>query len=94
MAKNFVLPSLGLSLVAALGLASCDSAQIDLPVDPLLLPQQERGPDYGLDHDEILDNVGDIFKDGRQLTQAEGEAALLRQAALRHLRPHPSRAAA
>lgn len=73
MAKNFVLPSLGLSLVAALGLASCESAQIDLPVDPLLLPQQERGPDYGLDHDDILDNVGDIFKDGRQLTPAEGE---------------------
>jgi len=73
MAKNFLLPSLGLSLAATLALASCDSAQIQLPVDPQLLTQQERGPDYGLDHDDILDNVGDIFKDGRQLTAAEGE---------------------
>lgn len=73
MAKNFLLPSLGLSLAATLGLVSCDSAEIRLPVDPQLLAQQDRGPDYGLDHDEILDNVGDIFKDGRQLTPAEGE---------------------
>ena len=73
MAKNFLLPSMGLGLAATLALASCDSAQIDLPVDPQLLTQQERGPDYGLDHDDILDNVGDIFKDGRQLTAAEGE---------------------
>lgn len=73
MAKNVLFPCLGLSLAATLGLVSCDSAQIELPVDPQLLTQQERGPDYGLDHDDILDNVGDIFKDGRQLTAAEGE---------------------
>lgn len=74
MAKKFLFPRLSVSLVAALGLAaSCDNPHLDLPVDPQLLPQQERGPDYGLDHDDILDNVGDIFKDGRQVTQAEGE---------------------
>lgn len=73
MAKNVLFPCLGLSLAATLGLVSCDSPQIELPVDPQLLTQQERGPDYGLDHDDILDNVGDIFKDGRQLTAAEGE---------------------
>jgi hypothetical protein len=65
--------ALGLSLSLALSMASCDQPMLDLPGDPLEQSQQARGPDYGFDHDGIIDNIGDIFKDGRQVPPAEGE---------------------
>lgn len=73
--KTF-LSSLGMSGALALAMsmtASCEQPMIELPGDPLSQAQQQRGPDYGFDHDDILDNVGDVFKDGRQVPPAEGE---------------------
>lgn len=65
----------GLAAACALGLVSCGSPMLELPVfdDPQLKTQQPTGPAYGIDHDDILDNVGDVFKDGRQVPPAEGE---------------------
>lgn len=64
----------GLAVACSLGFA-CDPPEIKLAEygDPQLLPQQPKGPEYGIDHDDILDNVGDVFKDGRQVPPAEGE---------------------
>jgi len=70
--KTFLL-SLGLGSALSLGLASCEQPMIELPGDPLSESQQARGPDYGFDHDDILGNVGDVFKDGRQVPPADGE---------------------
>lgn len=61
----------GLSLAGALGLAFCSNEAP--PVDPLQTNMQQQGPDYGLNHDDILNNVGNIFTDGRQVSPAEGE---------------------
>ena len=64
---------------AALGLAlaiiapSCDNPKLELPGDPLLESQQERGPGYGINHDGVIDDIGDVFKDGRQVSPAVGE---------------------
>lgn len=70
----------GHCLGAALGLAlsltslpSCEQPMLDLPGDPLEGSQQERGPEYGIDHDGIIGDIGDVFKDGRQVPPAEGE---------------------
>ena len=66
----------GLSLVGALGLAFCsnDPNMTPTTTDPTqTTTQQEQGPDYGLNHDDILNNVGDIFTDGRQVAPAVGE---------------------
>lgn len=65
----------GIAVACALGFSSCGSPMLDslLNVDPQLQPQQPSGPAYGIDHDDILDNVGDVFKDGRQVPPAEGE---------------------
>lgn len=73
--KTLLSPGLGLGLALAFGLVgtSCDQPMIGLPGDPLSEAQQERGPDYGFDHDDIIDNVGDVFKDGRQVPPAVGE---------------------
>jgi hypothetical protein len=40
---------------------------------PTTATQEEQGPDYGLNHDDILNDIGDIFTDGRQVPPAEGE---------------------
>jgi hypothetical protein len=61
-----------LGLAGFLG-ASCDGQQLDLPGDPLLGTQQERGPSYGIDHDGVLDNLGDVLQDGRQVSPSDGE---------------------
>jgi len=61
----------GLSLVGALGLAFCSNQMPS--TDPLQSPTQEQGPDYGLNHDDILNNIGNIFTDGRQVPPAEGQ---------------------
>ena len=61
----------GLSLVGALGLAFCSNQMPS--TDPLQAPTQEQGPDYGLNHDDILNNIGNIFTDGRQVPPAEGQ---------------------
>lgn len=58
----------GLGLVAALGLAFC-STDGTTPVDPTTVV----GPDYGVSHDDIIGNIGDVFKDGRQVPPAEGQ---------------------
>lgn len=42
----------------------------DTPVDPTTIP---KGPDFALNHDDIIGDIGDIFKDGRQVSPAEGE---------------------
>lgn len=64
----------GLGLAAALGLAFCSNqAETPTPTDPLQTAQQEAGPDYGLNHDDILNNIGNIFTDGRQVSPAVGE---------------------
>jgi len=58
----------GLGLVAALGLGFCSndtSEQTD--------PTTEAGPEYGLNHDDIIGNIGDVYKDGRQVPPAEGQ---------------------
>jgi hypothetical protein len=70
---QYLLLSLGLS--AALGLGACDNSQpaTPTPVDPMPAPVVPPGPDYAFDHDNILGNVGDIFRDGRQVSPAEGE---------------------
>ena len=67
----------GLSLVGALGLAFCsnnDATMDPTNTDPTTqATQSEKGPDYGLNHDDILNNIGDIFTDGRQVPPAVGE---------------------
>ena len=65
----------GLSLVGALGLAFCSNNAMDptMPNPNQTATQQEKGPDYGLNHDDILNNIGDIFTDGRQVPPAVGE---------------------
>jgi len=63
----------GLSLVGALGLAFCNNSDMSTPGNTEQTPQQEQGPDYGLNHDDILNNIGDIFTDGRQVPPAEGQ---------------------
>jgi hypothetical protein len=68
-----LLLSLGLGSALTLGFTSCEQPMIELPGDPLSESQQARGPDYGIDHDDILGNVGDVFKDGRQVPPAIGE---------------------
>lgn len=77
MKKTFVSGlRLGLALSLPLTLAplsSCEQPMLDLPGDPLADSQQERGPDYGIDHDGIIGDIGDVFKDGRQVPPAEGE---------------------
>lgn len=70
--KTFLL-SLGLGSALSLGLTSCEQPMIEPPGDPLTEAQQARGPDYGINHDDILGNVGDVFKDGRQVPPAIGE---------------------
>lgn len=68
---------LGLAVALGFGLSSC----IGTPADGNTDPQQQNpnnqqgtiGDDYGIDHDTALDNIGDVFKDGRQLAPAEGE---------------------
>jgi len=55
-----------------LGLAFCNNNS-SMTTDPNQAPQQEQGPDYGLNHDDILNNIGNIFTDGRQVPPAEGE---------------------
>jgi len=62
----------GLSLAGALGLAFCSNDPMTT-MDVNQAPQQEQGPDYGLNHDDILNNIGDIFTDGRQVPPAVGE---------------------
>jgi len=62
---------LGLSLAGTLGLAFCNNSP--MTTDPTLAPTQEQGPDYGLNHDDILNNIGNIFTDGRQVPPAEGQ---------------------
>jgi hypothetical protein len=64
----------GLGLAAALGLAFCSNqAETPTPTDPQQGTQQEQGPDYGINHDDILNNIGNIFTDGRQVSPAVGE---------------------
>ena len=63
----------GLSLVGALGLAFCSTPESMNTTDPTQAPQQQQGPDYGLNHDDILNNIGDIFTDGRQVSPAVGQ---------------------
>jgi hypothetical protein len=64
----------GLSLVGALGLAFCNNSMDPTNMDPgNQMPQQVIGPDYGLNHDDILNNIGDIFTDGRQVPPALGQ---------------------
>jgi hypothetical protein len=65
----------GLCLVGALGLSFCNNPGTDTtnPADPLQSGQQAQGPDYGLNHDDILNNIGNIFTDGRQVSPAVGE---------------------
>lgn len=64
----------GLSLAGALGLAFCDNSGTMMSTDPTQnMPQQEQGPDYGLNHDDILNNIGDVFTDGRQVPPAVGQ---------------------
>lgn len=68
----------GLSLVGALGLAFCSNNGTDNGMPTTTDPstqatQAEQGPDYGLNHDDILNNIGDIFTDGRQVSPAVGE---------------------
>ena len=63
----------GLLLAWSFALTSCEQPMISPGVDPQELPQQPRGDDYGISHDDFLNNVGDVFKDGRQVSPAEGE---------------------
>jgi len=63
----------GLSLAGALGLAFCNNTDPMTTTDVNQAPQQEQGPDYGLNHDDILNNIGDIFTDGRQVPPAIGQ---------------------
>jgi len=44
-----------------------------MTTDPSMASQGPVGPDYGLNHDDILNNIGNIFTDGRQVPPAEGE---------------------
>ncbi len=67
---------LGLAVTLGFGLSSC----IGTPADGNNPQQQNQnnqqgtiGDDYGIDHDTALDNIGDVFKDGRQLAPQEGE---------------------
>lgn len=65
----------GLGLLGALGLAFC-SNNGDMPTTTNPTPttaQDVKGPDYGINHDDILNNIGDIFTDGRQVPPAIGE---------------------
>lgn len=66
--KHNYLRSLGLA--AALGLGFCGT---DTPPDKTGPTPDVQGPDYGINHDDIIGNVGDIFQDGRQVSPAEGE---------------------
>lgn len=63
----------GLGLAASLGLAFCSNNEAPPTTDPLQTTQQAQGPDYGLNHDDILNNIGNIFTDGRQVSPAVGE---------------------
>lgn len=63
----------GLGLVASLGLAFCNNSEAPQTTDPQQAAQQQQGPDYGLNHDDILNNIGNIFTDGRQVSPAVGE---------------------
>lgn len=67
----------GLGLLGALSLAFCsnnDPASMPTTPDPNTPVQADvQGPDYGLNHDDILNNIGDIFTDGRQVPPAVGE---------------------
>jgi hypothetical protein len=66
-----------LSIAAALGFClpavSCDQPTNTPPGDPLDEAQQARGADYGFDHEGVIDDIGDVFKDGRQVPPSEGE---------------------
>ncbi len=67
----------GLGLIGALSLAFCSNNAADqMPTtpDPNTPVQADvQGPEYGLNHDDILNNIGDIFTDGRQVPPAVGE---------------------
>jgi hypothetical protein len=54
--------------VAALGLAFCSTD--GGPTDDIA---DQVGPEYGVSHDDIIGNIGDVFKDGRQVPPAEGQ---------------------
>lgn len=68
---------LGLAVALGFGLASCIGTPADGTNNPqppgTNNPQGTVGDDYGIDHDTALDNIGDVFKDGRQLAPHEGE---------------------
>jgi len=61
----------GLGLAAALGLSFCSTepgtTKPPEGTDPGTMPE------YGLNHDDILGNIGDVYKDGRQVPPAEGQ---------------------
>jgi hypothetical protein len=61
----------GLSLAGSLGLAFCSGGDMTTP-DPTTTTST-TGPDYGFNHDDVLNNIGDIFSDGRQVSPALGE---------------------
>ncbi len=67
----------GLSLVGALTLSFCSTNEANMdPTNPdptVMMPADVQGPEYGINHDDILNNIGNIFTDGRQVPPAVGE---------------------